>query len=337
MDIKLQCQLEEFKDMRHNAFIKALELKSEGKHIAGIYGVNIPREILWAMDIVPINIFGIDGSNIEAAEKYMDKESCSLLKASYGYVITDRCPFSHFADIIVGTDYCSDKERMIYKLENIKKTYIIKEHKNEHDLMIEYENFIYFLQQEFSVRLDEDKLVSVVEKINAVSKLIREITDIYMHHPDMMGCDDLRYIIYGSQFIFDLDERLDKLCQLRDTLDSELPESAPVSKGSVLITGAPLAVLNDEITEPLSSVNKAVIALSCCEGENYNIVNEGRNLYSGLARKYLAESCHENLDSIISEYKIETIINADIKGCRGTGLVSSAKDIKVNNVKFIFP
>ncbi|HAQ40709.1 MAG TPA: hypothetical protein DCM73_07670 [Clostridiales bacterium] len=75
MDIKLQCQLGEFKDMRHNAFIKALELKSEGKHIAGIYGVNIPREILWAMDIVPINIFGIDGSNIEAPEKHMIKKA----------------------------------------------------------------------------------------------------------------------------------------------------------------------------------------------------------------------------------------------------------------------
>lgn len=158
MNNKLQCQLEEFKNMRHNAFVRALELKSEGKHMAGIYGVNVPREILWALDIIPINIFGIDGSNIKAAEEFMDKKSCSILKASYGYVIMDKCPFSHFADIVIGTDYCRDKERMLHKLENIKKVYIKKEHENVHDLILEYNNFVYFLQQEFNVSLDEDEL-----------------------------------------------------------------------------------------------------------------------------------------------------------------------------------
>lgn len=315
MDNELHNQLEEFKEMRHNAFVKTLELKSEGKNIVGIYGVNVPREILWALDIVPINIFGIDGSNIKAAEEFIDKKSCSLIKASYGYVITDRCPFSHFSDIILGTDYCRDKECMLYKLENIKKIYIIKEQKNAYELASEYKNFTNFLQQEFKTKLDENKLASAIKKINAVSRMLQEITDTYMRYPNIMRCDDLTSIIYGSQFIFDLDERLNKLYQLKETLEKILTEPvAPLNAGGILITGAPFTGLNDEIIKPLSSLNKAILTSSYCEGENYKIIDETKDLYCGLAYKYLAESRQDNLNRVISKYNIETVINVTIKG-----------------------
>lgn len=302
--------------MRNNAFVTALALSGEGRHIAGIYGVDVPREILWAMDIVPINVFGIDGSNIEAAEKFMDKKSCSLLKASYGYVITDRCPFSHFADVIIGTDYCRDKECMLYKLKNLKNVYIINEYKNAHGLASEYKNFIYFLQRKFGIKLDENKLASAIKKTNAVGLLIQEITDIYMRHPGIMGCHDLEGIIYGSQFIFDLDRRLDKLYQLKEALDSESSESdVPFDARRILITGPPLSGFRDEILKPLSSLNHAILTLSCCEGESYKIIDESSDLYYGLSQKYAAESLGEKLSLIVSKYNIDAVINVKIKGC----------------------
>lgn len=319
MDNDLLNILEEFENLRHEAFIKAYELKSEGKNIAGIYGENVPREILWALDIVPINIFGIDGSNIEAAEKFIDKEICSLLKASYGYVVTDRCPFSHFADIIIGTNYCLDKVCVINKLENIKQVYIINEHKNTADLASEYKNFIYFLQKKFNInKFDEDKLVKIVNKINNINKMIQEITDIYMAHLHIMGADDLLNIIYGSQFIFDLDQRICKLQKLKGILNRTLSESSiPFnSTGSILITGVPLAGFNKEIIKPLSSLNKAIITSSCCEGENYKVVDDFENLYFSLAQKYMPISREENLNCIIYKYNVEAIVNLITKGCK---------------------
>ncbi|MEL7647347.1 MAG: 2-hydroxyacyl-CoA dehydratase family protein [Sedimentibacter sp.] len=317
MNSNLLNQLDEFKNQRHEAFVSAFELKSEGKKIAGVYGENVPREILWALDIIPINIYGIDGSNIEAAEKFIDKKSCSLLKASYGYILTDRCPFSHFADIIIGTNYCFDKECMINKLENIKQVYIIKEHKNAADLVSEYKDFIYYLQQKYSIdKFDEDKFVKIVKNTNNISKLVHEITDIYMKHPYIMGSNDLLNIIYGSQFIFDLDERLYKLQQLKEALDMALFEH-PVTfnKGSILITGVPLGGLNDGIIKPLSSLNISVLTLSRCEGENYKIVDDFEDLYFSLAQKYIAVNSQENLNRIISKYNIVAIVNLKIQGC----------------------
>lgn len=319
MNNNLLNQLEEFKNLRHEAFIKAYELKNEGKIIAGIYGKNVPREILWALDIIPINIFGIDGSNIEAVEKLIDKKSCSLLKASYGYVVTDRCPFSHFADIIIGTNYCFDKECMINKLKSNKQVYIINEHKDAADLVSEYKDFIYYLQQKFNIdKFDEDKFVKIVKKLNNIIKLVQEITDIYIKHPYVMGSNDLINIIYGSQFIFDLNERIYKLQQLKETLDKALSEpTVPFNTtGSILITGVPLAGFNEEIIKPLSSLNKAILTSSCCEGENYKIVDDFDDLYLSVAQKYIYVSSKENIYSIISKYKIEAILNIIIEGCK---------------------
>lgn len=318
MNDSLQNQLEEFENMRHEAFVTAFELKSEAKKIAGIYGVNIPREILWALDIIPVNIFGIDGSNVETAEKFIDEKNCSLIKASYGYIVADRCPFSHFTDIIIGTNYCINKERMINKLENIKTTYIIKEHENATDLVTEYKNFIDYLQQKFNLdKFDEDKFLKIIKKTNNVSKLVQDITDIYMTHPDIMRCNDLINIIYGSQFILDLDDRLDRLQKLKETLDMSLPEPAvPFSSGSILITGVPMAGFNEEIIKPLSSLNKAILTSSCCEGENYKIVDETKDLFLGLAQKYIAVSSQENLNHIITKYNIKAVVNLNIEGCK---------------------
>jgi benzoyl-CoA reductase/2-hydroxyglutaryl-CoA dehydratase subunit BcrC/BadD/HgdB len=318
MNSSLRNQLEEFKNLRHEAFVTAFELKSEGKNIAGIYGVNIPREIFWALDIMPINIYGIDGSNVETAEKFIDKKSCSLIKASYGYIVADRCPFSHFSDVIVGTNYCINKECMINKLENIKQVYIIKEHKNAVDLVSEYKDFINYLQQKFNInKFDEDKFVKVVKKTNNISKLVQEITDTYMTHPYIMGCNDLINIIYGSQFIFDLDERLNKLQQMKEVLDIALYEPAVTfNKGNILITGVPLAGFNEEIIKPLSSLSKAILTSSCCEGENYIIVDESKDLLFNLAQKYLSVSSQENLNQITTKYNIEAIVNLKIEGCK---------------------
>lgn len=316
MNIRLRNQLEEFEEMRHNAFITALELKSSGKHIAGIYGVNVPREILWALDIVPINIFGIDGSNIEAAEGYMDKQGCSLVKASYGYIVTDRCPFSHFADIIIGTGYCHEKKRMIQRLDGLKQVYILNENTSENSTISEYKDLVYFLQQRFNVMLCEDRLKDIVKKNNTVVRLIQEITDIYIEHPYIMGSDDLISIVYGSQFIFDLDERINKLYQLKEILMRLLAESSVnFSARRILITGAPVAGFKDEVVKQLSSPDMAILSQSYCEGENCNTINEECDLYLGLAQKYLAEGRTSHLDRIIKKYNIEVIVHMTFKRC----------------------
>lgn len=320
MNEELRYQLEEFKEMRHRAFVAAYELNSEGKHIAGIYGVNVPREIFRAMDIVPVDVFGIDGSNIREAEKYMDEKDCSLLKASFGYVITDRCPFSHFAGIIVGTDCCPDRECMMHNLEDIKDVYIINEHGDINELEQEYKRLIVFLERKFNGVFDEKKLASIVEKTNKESGLVEEITDIYMSYPDIMGCHDLNGVIYGSRFIFDLDRRLESLNRLKETMKELLPRQYKnLAAKRILIAGAPMEGMAEEILKPLSNMNHGIISLSYCEGESYKTISNCNNLFLGLAQKYATEDFSEKLKCIVKRYNIDAVINLKFSGCNFQG------------------
>lgn len=316
MSEELSYQLEEFKEMRHRAFVTAYELDSTGRHIAGVYGVNVPREIFWAMDIIPVDVFGIDGSNMREAEKYMDEKDCSLLKASFGYVITDRCPFSHFARIIVGTNGCSNRESMIHKLEDTKDIYIINEHKSANKLEVEYRQLIDFLERKFNVVFDNKKLAAIVEKTNEESRLIQEITDFHMTYPDIMGCHDLKGVIYGSKFIFDLDLRLNRLNRLKETIKKLLQHKHKASDVKrILIAGAPMEGMAEDVLKPLSYMNYAIIASSYCEGINYKAVGKCDNMLLGLASKYIYEDFSEKLKYAIKRYNIDAVINLKFSGC----------------------
>ncbi|MDF2678380.1 MAG: putative R-2-hydroxyglutaryl-CoA dehydratase subunit [Bacillota bacterium] len=312
--------LEEFRDLRRNGFVSALMLHSEGKKIAGIYGVNIPREILWALDIIPINVYSIDETNIEEADKYLNKHFCSLIKASYGYAIMDKCPFLHFSDIIIGNNMCSKKIDMFSKL-NFKKVYIMNEHNDINSLINEFKQLISFLENEFSIKLDERKLVSIITKLNKINKIVNEIIDIYMLQPNIITCADLFNVIYGSQFIFNLDEKYHMIFEFKNAFEKLRNDKCFISNNDViqkriLLSGAPLAGLIDKILETFNSIeNTKTLFSSQCEGENYKIINENKEFNSALAEKYLSCCEHKELEYLINKYKIDAIININLFEC----------------------
>lgn len=312
-------QLEEYRDARRNAFVTALTINSTGKLIAGIFGVNIPREILWSLDIVPINIYSIDGSNIAAAEELIDTENCSLIKASYGYAITGKCPLTHFANILVSNDICPNKISMIKKLGNLKKLYILPEISAIDTLALEYRKFVFYLEQEFNIRINETKLAYAIRKTNDINKKMNELLNMCMLKPNIICCDDLYSIIYGSQFIFDLDVRYEKLLAITESIkgiNNDMILSDNVKLKRILISGVPQAGLKEKILKPLSEINNvvAMFSPSFCEGESYNLTDETVDPYTALAEKYLYTQPFQNLE-FINNSKVDAIINVRFAGC----------------------
>ncbi|WP_313165017.1 2-hydroxyacyl-CoA dehydratase family protein [Sedimentibacter sp.] len=309
--------LEEFQEARRNAYVDAIYLRSQGRHVAGIFGKNIPREILWALDITPVNVYSIDGSNIAASYGILDKENCSVVKASYGYTATERCPLIYSADIIIGSDMCPHKASMTSKIGKFKDTYIIKDYKNASELELEYRKFIDFIENKFSVKLNEGKLNAAIDKVNSISDITTKIINMYMERKCPINVYDLYNIIYGSQFILDLDERYSKLSEiykiLKESLNIDVLNNNSGSK-TILITGAPLAGLTEEILRPLSQ-NKDIFVIfstSLCEGENYNPVKPCEKPCMALANKYV-----NNDDAVKENFKenISQVIDVRLSGC----------------------
>ena len=311
--------LEEYRDARRNAFVEAFMINNSGKHIAGIYNVNVPREILWAMDIIPVNIFSIDDSNVKEAENVLDKDTCSLIKASYGYYITDKCPLTHFSDLIVATDMCPEKLNMIKKLSDRKKIYILKEKKKADELIPEMRNFVSFLEREFDVEMNEEKLVSVIKMSNAVNKKMMELIMLYCSNKAAISCDDLFSIIFGNQFILNLNERLEKLSEVVEII-KKIDNSFETSKRkSVLINGAPIAGIKEKLLGALSASDVTVLfSAPFCEGESLMLVDEQQDIYRALSEKYKSLEYFGKYYVMNELQNYDASINVRFEGCNHT-------------------
>ena len=62
---------------------------------------------------------------VELAETVLPKNVCPLIKSSYGYAISDRCPYFHFADLIVGETTCDGKKKMYELMSEFKEVYVM--------------------------------------------------------------------------------------------------------------------------------------------------------------------------------------------------------------------
>ena len=93
---------EEFADARKHSFLAIKELKEEGIPVVGVFCTYLPREIPHAMGSSVVGLCSVTDETIPDAEKDLPRNLCPLIKSSYGFAKTDKCPFFYFSDLIVG-------------------------------------------------------------------------------------------------------------------------------------------------------------------------------------------------------------------------------------------
>ena len=125
-DYALPEQFETFSEARKNGFLAVKQIKDEGGLIAGTFCTFTPCEILDAAGISPVSLCGMSNETVPDAERDLPKNLCPLIKSSYGFAISDKCPYTHFADLIVGETTCDGKKKMYELLGQIKPVYVLQ-------------------------------------------------------------------------------------------------------------------------------------------------------------------------------------------------------------------
>ena len=65
-----------------------------------------------AMGAASVGLCSMSDETIPVAEQTLPKNLCPLIKASYGFAVTDKCPFFYFSDVVVGETTCDGKKKM---------------------------------------------------------------------------------------------------------------------------------------------------------------------------------------------------------------------------------
>jgi len=344
---------ENFTEARRNGFIKVKNAKDEGKKVVGTFCTFTPWEVIYAAGAIPITVCGMSDETTEDAEKHLPKNLCPLIKSSYGFAITDKCPYIYFSDMLVGETTCDGKKKMYELLGKIKNMHVMQLPQNSTDkasLELWKTEIIKLkerLEKDFQVEITDEMLKEAIKIRNEERELLKEFYSLSKLKPPAMWGYDLHKVIDGTNF--SMDKELQAV-QLKDMINDikakyERGETS-VNKDAkrILITGCPSGGVLDKVIKTIEESGAVVVCLENCTGikEKYKLVREDINPIDALAEKYISVPCSvmspnngrlEFLSELIDEYKVDGVVDITLQACHTYAVESFTVKEFVNKEK----
>ena len=160
---------EEFAEARKNSFLAIKKIKDAGTPIVGVFCTYLPREIANAMGAAVVGLCSVSDETIPDAEKDLPRNLCPLIKSSYGFAKTDKCPFFYFSDLVVGETTCDGKKKMYEMLAEFKPVHVVQlpNSQTEDGYELYRKELIRFkevLEEKFEVKITEEAIAKEIKK-----------------------------------------------------------------------------------------------------------------------------------------------------------------------------
>ena len=212
-DNALPADFDGFADARKQGFLDIKNLKDAGKKVVGMYCTYTPEEIFIAARAVPVGICAFSDETIAEAEKVLPRNLCPLIKSSYGFAVTDKCPYLYFSDLIVGETTCDGKKKMYELMGEIKNVHVMHLPQSQFDEASQelWHKEILRLKErveaDFGVKITDEAIRAAIKSKNKTRSLLKEFAELSkLDPPPVMGAEQLK-LNYGQLFKFDLDEK----------------------------------------------------------------------------------------------------------------------------------
>ncbi len=213
-----------------------------------------------------------------------------------------------------------------------KKTFILHLPQSEDEFEIdtwanEIRRFITFLENEYNVKVTEEKLREAAKIRNIERVERRKLMEVQKQNPAPAAGMDLYKTMDGVGFLFDEQERIDKLKGLREQIESENNVDQNKGKKRILVTGCPIGGVLDKTVGAIERSNGNVVCFENCAGLKacLRLVDENANdIVRAIAERYLSIGCAvmapdttrmNNLRELVKEFKVDGVINVTLHAC----------------------
>ncbi|MDR1194310.1 MAG: 2-hydroxyacyl-CoA dehydratase family protein [Peptococcaceae bacterium] len=324
-----------FAEARQKGFLTMKGLKDQGRGVVGIFCTYTPLEVFMAADLVTVGLCSTSDETIPEAEKELPRNLCPLIKASYGFAITDKCPYMYFSDLVVGETTCDGKKKMYELLAKIKNVHVMELPKSQNkpaSLAFWREEIIALareVEKVFGVVITEESLRDAIRRRNRERALLKEAYELSkMTPPPMTGLQQLQ-LLFGFQFQFNEQARLrgleDSIANLRAAYAAgQRPVGADARR--IVITGCPMGGVTEKVTRAIEEAGGVVVAYENCTGaKQYDRqARETGDPYQALAEYYLAIGCSvmspnpnrlELLGRLCEEFQADGVIEMTLQAC----------------------
>jgi benzoyl-CoA reductase/2-hydroxyglutaryl-CoA dehydratase subunit BcrC/BadD/HgdB len=324
---------EEFAQARQNSFLAVKKIKDAGQPVVGVYCTYFPMEIAMAAGATVVGLCSMSDETVGEAEKVLPRNLCPLIKSSYGFAQTDKCPFFYFSDLVVGETTCDGKKKMYEYLGEIKPVYVMQLPNSQtesgfqlwKDELIRFKDYI---EKMFGVTITEEKLKEAILLKNRERKALKELSYTMAQEPAPMLGQNLFDVLYGSTFKFDKEQSIAEIEAITEKVKREYAEGKMIDKRPrILITGCPLGGATLKVVKAIEDNGGVVVAFENCSGMKSidQMVDETNpDRYEALARRYLNIGCscmspnpnrYELLDRMIDEFHVDAVVDMVLVAC----------------------
>ena len=342
---------EDFAEQRKNSFLTMKELKDKNVPVIGAYCTYFPQEIAMAMGAVTVGLCSTSDETIPVAERDLPRNLCPMVKASYGFAVSDKCPFFYFSDVVVGETTCDGKKKMYELMGEFKNVYVMELPNSQSETALklwkeEILKFKSYLEQTFKVEITEENVRKAVHMMNENRIALKHLYEVMKNDPAPMNGQELFNVLYGSQFRFDKEKVPEEINALREKYEEngKMPK-----KKRILLTGCPSSGAPMKVVKALEENGAIVVAYENCGGTKSvdRLIDESaEDIYEAIAERYLQIGCsvmtpnknrYELIERLIEEYQIDGVVEMTLQACHTYNVEAKSieKFVKGKGVSYI--
>lgn len=316
-------------------FTMLKNIKETGKKVVGFYCVYAPQEVVLAADALGFALCATKEEPIADGEKTLPRNFCPLIKSSYGFAVTDKCPYFVYSDIIIGETTCDGKKKMFELMKTFKPVHVMKlpqSYLDESDKaywLNEVKILKELLEVELGTTITDEKLREAIKVLNEERLLMQQLAEYMKNDPVPMTGQDFLKLMWGRNFVTDRADFAEQIkAIISDMEDSVAKGEAAMPKGAkrIIVTGVPTGVGAEKVIKIIEDCGAAVVYIENCSGmkQFVTLVDETKPPLEAIAEKYLATPCscmspnpirQQQLVQLVKDYRADGVVDITWQGC----------------------
>ena len=324
----------------HGLRVKELmDAKKEGRKVIGTFCVFVPEEIVLALNAISVGLCAGAELGFEAAEEYIPRNTCSLIKSAFGFKLAKVCPYIEASDMIVGENTCDGKKKAYESYSDlVSNLYIMdipqmKTPAGKSLMKEEYLKFAEALEELTGLKLTVENLKQGIKTVNNKRKAILRLAKLRAANPvpisglDVLLANQISFFDDPERFTTSINAICEELEQRIANDEGVFPKGTP----RILLSGCPMAIPNWKVPHIIETSGAIVIGEEMCTGErgSQKLTSDDANTVDGLidniVDRYFQIDCavftpnksrYEHIKEMAKKYNADGVLHYSLQFCQ---------------------
>ncbi len=320
--------------------IRVHELREHAKNggkVVATYCVFVPEEFVWAAGGIQVGLCAGTSFSVPYADEVLPRNTCALIKSSFGFKLGRLCPYVQSSHLIVGETTCDGKKKMFEILGEQQPVYVMEvPHKKTpaaRELWLkEVLAFKDVIEKLTGNRITSENLAQATKTINNRRRALQRLYNLRKANPVPISGKDALLVTQVS-FYDDPVRDTQMINTLCDELDARVAKGEgvfPKNAPRILVSGSPMAIPNWKMHHIIESAGAAVICEESCTGTRHfsELVPETEGSLDeqikAIADRYMNIHCAcftpnderpEDVVRLAKEYRADGVVHYNLQFC----------------------